>query len=97
VTFNDDAAVSVMGQLSQAGIDVPKQLSMVGWDDSVTATHAPVPLTTVAQQPAELARLALERIVTRLGRRRVESHQIVLEPELKVRSSTAAINLNTMS
>jgi DNA-binding LacI/PurR family transcriptional regulator len=97
VTFNDDAAVSVMGQLSQAGIDVPKQLSMVGWDDSVTATHSPVPLTTVAQQPAELARLALERIVTRLEHRRVESHQIVLAPELKVRSSTQAINLDSMS
>jgi DNA-binding LacI/PurR family transcriptional regulator len=91
VSFNDDAAVSAMGQLSQAGVETPGGLSVVGWDNSDSAAHSPVPLTTVAQQPAEMARLALERIAARLAHRRVDSHQIVLAPELKVRSSTQAV------
>jgi DNA-binding LacI/PurR family transcriptional regulator len=97
IAFNDDAAVGAVSQLRQAGIEVPNQLSVVGWDDSATATQSPVPLTTVAQQPADLARLALDRIVARLEQRRVESHQIVLTPELKTRSSTQAITSDQMS
>ena len=91
ITFNDDVAVSAMGMLNQAGIEMPGQMSVVGWDDSVTAALSPVPLTSVAQRPAELAQLALERIVARLEHRRLESHQIVLAPELRIRSSTQAV------
>ena len=36
-----------------------------------------------------MARLAVERIVARIEGRRIEGHEIVLEPELQVRSSTA--------
>jgi DNA-binding LacI/PurR family transcriptional regulator len=86
--YNDDTAVGAMGLLAQHGIDVPRQLSIVGWDDSEAAALSPVGLTSVAQQPAEMSRLAVERIVARIEQRRVEGHQIVLEPELIVRSST---------
>ena len=69
----------------------PSQLSVIGWDDSEAAALSPVGLTSVAQQPFEMARLAVERIVARIERRRVEGHEIVLEPELKVRSSTVTV------
>lgn len=96
IAFNDDAAVATMGLLSQAGVDLPRQLSVVGWDDSVAAALSPIPLTTIVQRPAELARLALERIVARLENRRIESHQIVLPAELRIRSSTLAIGSVSM-
>jgi DNA-binding LacI/PurR family transcriptional regulator len=89
--YNDDTAVGAMGLLAQHGIDVPRQLSIVGWDDSEAAALSPVGLTSVAQQPAEMSRLAVERIVARIEQRRVEGHQIVLEPELIVRSSTGEV------
>ncbi len=89
VAYNDDTAVAVMSLLSQQGIDVPYRVSIVGWDDSEAAALAPVGLTSVVQDPAEMARLAIERIVARVEQRRVEGHQIVLEPELRVRASTA--------
>ena len=85
VAYNDDTAVAAMGLLAQQGIDVPSRLSVVGWDDSKAAALSPVGLTSVAQQPAEMSRLAVERIVARIEGRRVEGHEIVLEPELKVR------------
>ena len=91
VCYNDDTAVAAMGVLAQQGIDVPSQLSVVGFDDNEAAALSPVGLTSVAQQPFELARLAVERIIARIERRRVEGHEIVLEPELKVRASTVAV------
>ena len=61
VAYNDDTAVAAMGLLAQHGIDVPGQLSIIGWDDSEAAALSPVGLTSVAQRPGELARLAVER------------------------------------
>ena len=89
VAYNDDVAVALLNSLMQHRIDVPGRVSVVGWDDSEAAALAPVRLSSVAQQPLELSLLAVERVVARLEHRRVEGHEIVLEPELRVRSSTA--------
>lgn len=89
VAFNDDTAIAAMALLAQQGIDVPGRLSIVGWDDIEAAALSTVGLTTVAQDPAVMSRLAVERVVARLERRRIEGHQIVLEPELVLRASTA--------
>jgi DNA-binding LacI/PurR family transcriptional regulator len=91
LAYNDDTAVAVMGMLAQQDIDVPGDMSVVGWDDGEAAALSPVGLTTVAQNPMEMARLAVERIVARIEGRRVEGHEIVLEPELRVRSSTSKL------
>jgi DNA-binding LacI/PurR family transcriptional regulator len=63
-----------MGLLAQQDIQVPGQLSIVGWDDSELGALSPVGLTTVAQDSMEMARLAVERIVARVEGRRVEGH-----------------------
>jgi DNA-binding LacI/PurR family transcriptional regulator len=91
LAYNDDTAVAAMGLLAQQDIEVPGQLSVVGWDDGEAAALSPVGLTTVAQDPTEMARLAVERIVARIEGRRVDGHEIVLEPELRIRSSTRQI------
>jgi DNA-binding LacI/PurR family transcriptional regulator len=90
VAFNDDTAVAAMALLIQQGVNVPGRISIVGWDDIEAAAQAPVGLTSVAQQPGEMARLAVERIVLRIERQTVVDHEIVLEPELRIRSSTSA-------
>ena len=84
-------AVAAMGLLAQQDIEVPGQLAVVGWDDGEAAALSPVGLTTVAQDPVEMARLAVERIVARIDGRRVEDHEIVLVPRLIVRESTRTI------
>jgi DNA-binding LacI/PurR family transcriptional regulator len=91
LAYNDDTAVAAMGLLAQQDIEVPGHMSVVGWDDGEAAALSPVGLTTVAQDPMEMARLAVERIVARIEGRRVEGHEIVLEPELRVRSSTSKL------
>jgi DNA-binding LacI/PurR family transcriptional regulator len=89
IAYNDDTATAVMGVLAQQGIAVPADVSVIGWDDSEAAALSLVGLTSVVQQPAELARLAVDRIVDRLNRRRVQDREIVLQPDLRVRDSTA--------
>ncbi|MGA8996137.1 MAG: LacI family DNA-binding transcriptional regulator [Nocardioidaceae bacterium] len=89
VTFNDDTAVATTSVLAGRGIEVPSRVSIVGWDDSDVARLAHVDLTSVAQHPLEMARLAVDRVVDRLDRVPVGDREIVLEPTLTIRSSTA--------
>lgn len=89
VAYNDDTAVAAMGLLAQQGVDVPNHLSVIGWDDNEAAALSAVPLTSVAQRPDEMARLAVERMVARIEGRKVGNREIVLEPQLRLRSSTS--------
>jgi DNA-binding LacI/PurR family transcriptional regulator len=91
VTFNDDIAAAAMSVLTQQGIDVPGDISIVGFDDSALARSAELDLTSVQQVPQELARLAVERIIARSQGGTVVDREVVLEPELKVRSSTGPV------
>ena len=95
IAYNDDVAVAAMGLLAQQGVEVPGRLSMVGWDDGETAGLSPVGLTTIAQDPIRMARLAVERIVARMDGPSVDNREIVLEPTLTERASTG--NLHLMS
>jgi DNA-binding LacI/PurR family transcriptional regulator len=90
VAFNDDVAVAAMGVLSQHGIELPRQISVIGWDDSSTAGLAHVDLTSVAQNPREMARLAVERVIARCDGHPIDDREIVLPPRLTIRSSTSA-------
>ena len=97
ITYNDDTAGAAMALLIQEAVPVPDRVSIVGWDDGEAANLAPVALTTVAQDPGTMARLAMERVVRRVAQRPVESREIVLEPELRIRASTASRSNDTMS
>ena len=61
-------------------------------DDSEAARLSPIGLTSVAQEPGLLARLAVERMIDRIERRRLDRRDIVLEPQLRVRASSRAIS-----
>jgi DNA-binding LacI/PurR family transcriptional regulator len=89
VAYNDDVAVAAMALIDHQDIRVPERLSIVGWDDSEAAALSPIGLTSVAQDVEQMARSAVERIVARIEGRPVGSREVVLEPELRVRASTA--------
>lgn len=90
VCFNDETAVAAMGVLQQHGIDIPGQVSMIGYDDNKIARERGIDLTSIAQQPRELARLAVERLHDRLLGKEILGREIVLEPTLTMRSTAAA-------
>ena len=88
IAFNDDIAAAAMSVLTQHGIKVPGDISIVGFDDSALAGSPGIDLTSIRQVPQELARLAVERIVARTSGADVSGREIVLEPELRVRATT---------
>jgi DNA-binding LacI/PurR family transcriptional regulator len=65
VAGNDQCAVGVLDELRRSGIDVPGQVSIVGYDDSRLARLAHGDLTTVRQDAEQLVRLAVAAVVER--------------------------------
>lgn len=82
--------MAVLEALSEAGLSVPGDVSVAGYDNTTFAALRPISLTSVDQAGRAIggnaARLLLERITDR-GK---ETVQIKLSPRLVVRGSTAA-------
>ncbi|MCM4076286.1 substrate-binding domain-containing protein [Paractinoplanes hotanensis] len=87
--FNDRCATGVLDVVSRAGIAVPGELSVVGYDDSSLARLAHVDLTTIAQDVAVLARLAVARAIARVEGEPVDRREVVVPPHLVVRGTAA--------
>ena len=88
--FNDRCALGLVDVLLRAGVRVPDDVSVIGFDDSPLAGLAHVDLTTVGQDSARLAELAVARAVVRIDEPALKAIDQVCEPHLVVRGSTAA-------
>lgn len=90
---NDDMAAAAMCVAHRRRLDVPRDLSIVGFDDTITATTVWPELTTVRQPIAEMAETALSLLLQEIRRRRsgavAESVDRVLAHELIKRGSDA--------
>ena len=90
VAFNDRCAVGLLDVLLRAGVAVPGDVSVVGYDDDRLSRLPHVNLTTIAQDAPSLARLAVERAVESLGAP-VPGGELVIAPRLVVRGTTAPV------
>jgi DNA-binding LacI/PurR family transcriptional regulator len=86
---NDQSAIGLLDQLLRAGVDVPGDIAVAGYDDSVLARLAHIDLTTVSQEPRQQAERAVRAVVERLDENRQERLDVLLEPRLVVRHTTA--------
>jgi LacI family transcriptional regulator len=66
VCANDELALSILTRLQDGGLDVPRDLAIVGWDDVMSARYVRPGLTTVRQPVLELGRLAADRLHERI-------------------------------
>jgi LacI family transcriptional regulator len=86
---SDLVALGVLNALHSHGIHVPRDISLVGYDDIEYAAHATVPLTSVRQPAYDMGRAAAELLTDQLSGKQRESRRALFEPELIVRDSTA--------
>jgi DNA-binding LacI/PurR family transcriptional regulator len=90
---NDQMALGVLHALSDRGLRVPEQISVVGFDDIPEAAHFIPPLTTVRQDFAELGRRIVEALLEVL-RGEDAGEPVRTEPTLIVRKSAVAAESN---
>jgi DNA-binding LacI/PurR family transcriptional regulator len=88
VVFNDRCALGVLDVFRRDGLGVPADVSVVGYDDSRLARIPYVDLTTVAQDTAAMARLAIGRAVSRIEGHTVHRRNVVVAPRLVVRGTS---------
>lgn len=91
--FNDMIALGVYKAIRNYGLSIPKDISIVGFDDIFISDVLEVPLTTVHQPIEEIGRRALTELLELInhGPGEGELEQVVFKPILKVRASTRRI------
>jgi DNA-binding LacI/PurR family transcriptional regulator len=92
LAMSDILALGALDGAVEAGVSVPSELSVVGFDDSPAAPHATPPLTTVAQPQEEKGRLAARWLMDEIehgGTPPAQPKRAILPTELVVRESTA--------
>ncbi|WSQ07383.1 LacI family transcriptional regulator [Streptomyces sp. NBC_01231] len=87
--FNDQSAIGVLAALSRAGVAVPGEVSVAGYDDDTLSRLSCFNLTTVSQGARDQARHAVAAAVERLDEGRTEPREVVLTPRLVARGTTA--------
>lgn len=89
ICLNDTAALQVLHGLEVAGLRVPADISVVGYDDVHFAARLSPPLTTVAQPTYQLGQAAADLLLDE-ARSGHTHREILFQPTLKIRASTAA-------
>ncbi|WP_127501790.1 LacI family DNA-binding transcriptional regulator [Actinoplanes solisilvae] len=89
ICASDVLALGSIRAARRLGLDVPTDISVVGFDDSVLMTCTDPPLTTVRQPIEMMGQAAVDLLVNQIEGSGVEPDELLFEPELVVRGSTA--------
>ena len=90
--YNDLSAIGAMWAFREAGLRVPEDVSVVGFDDIAVAAFVHPGLTTIRQPLKQMGMIAAQTVVDQIERKSDYVAEIVVQPELVVRSSTAAVS-----
>jgi DNA-binding LacI/PurR family transcriptional regulator len=89
--FNDISAIGAMGVFQEAGLRVPEDVSVVGFDDIAHASFLRPSLTTVRQPLKRMGQIAATTLLDWIEEREAYKPEILIEPELVVRQSTGRV------
>jgi DNA-binding LacI/PurR family transcriptional regulator len=90
--FNDIAAIGAIRALKDAGLSVPGDVSVVGFDDILSAAYSTPSLTTVRQPLLEMGKRGAQVLLERIAHREQEfPEEISMAPEFVVRESTGPV------
>jgi DNA-binding LacI/PurR family transcriptional regulator len=87
--FNDISAIGAVRAFRDAGLRVPEDVSVVGFDDIQAAAYLTPRLTTVRQPLRQMGEMAAKQLLMRISNENGKAPQLIsLAPELVVREST---------
>ncbi|MBQ0825742.1 LacI family DNA-binding transcriptional regulator [Streptomyces tagetis] len=89
VCASDPLALGVVRAARRKGLDVPGRISVVGYDDSALMNCTEPPLTTVRQPIEAMGRAVVDLLSAQIDGSAVAPRELLFEPELVVRGSTA--------
>ncbi|TWP52648.1 LacI family transcriptional regulator [Lentzea tibetensis] len=89
ICASDPLALGAVRAVRRHGLRVPEDVSVVGYDDSAFMNCTDPPLTTVRQPIEAMGRAAVELLASQISGRAVLNDELLFEPELVVRASTA--------
>jgi LacI family transcriptional regulator len=88
LAYNDVSAIGVIRAFQEAGLDVPRDVSVVGFDDITAAAFHYPSLTTVRQPLRRMGEIAVEILIATIDSDRERQPEVAVQPELIVREST---------
>lgn len=88
LAYNDISAIGAMRALHEAGLHIPRDVSIVGFDDIPAAEFHYPSLTTIRQPLHRMGELAVEMLVERIENGKEPEREIAVQPEIVVREST---------
>lgn len=89
--YNDMTAIGVMSQLMKEGLEIPEDISVIGFDNIVMAEFANPPLTTICQPAFKTGSLAAQTIIDKIEERSFTGCRINLSPQLIERDSVSIL------
>jgi LacI family repressor for deo operon, udp, cdd, tsx, nupC, and nupG len=96
---NDESAIGFLSGLRQLGVECPRDISLVGFDDLSVAAHYAPPLTTMRQPREALGRMSAEALIDLIEGQQTAATpvRIVLRSELVLRQSTARFSADSLA
>ncbi|GAA3330611.1 hypothetical protein GCM10020331_083870 [Ectobacillus funiculus] len=88
---NDLLAAGVIQAAKEMGFNIPEDVSVVGFDNTVLSTTTSPMLTTVAQPVKEMGAKVIDLLTKEMQTSKPYKERLLLSPELMVRQSTAAL------
>jgi DNA-binding LacI/PurR family transcriptional regulator len=94
--YNDISAIGSLWAFREAGLRVPEDVSIVGFDDIPGSAYANPGLTTVRQPLFRMGQIAAQTVVDQIEGRSTYMPEIAIEPEFVVRASTGPAPLRSL-
>lgn len=89
VCASDPMALGAVRAARRAGLRVPEDVSVIGFDDSALMNCTEPPLTTVRQPIESMGKMIIELLMRQMSSERTIGDEVFFAPELVVRGSTA--------
>jgi len=89
ICANDSMAIAALGKITQDGLTVPDDISIIGFDDIAVASHIHPPLTTISAPIDKIAEHAVNMLISQIQNKEIDNKHLALPAKL-VRRNTCS-------